>query len=160
MPSHQIKPEYLHQQLNLASKHFGVQLNLAEALLTQVLLNTAISKNAEALNQKLVTHFCQNLIISLSLVNSRPSQLAINELELSALACLLKKLTNLPEEELLTEKLSARRLSQAKEEASYLNNHLTAEEEIRQFLLPAFNQLNDYLAANQLNWPDPDGEYF
>lgn len=159
MPSQSLQPSYTNQQLSLATPQFGVQLNLGQALLTQVLLNTAVSKNAEALNQKLVTHFCQSLITSLSLVTSRHSQLAINELELSALACLLKKLTNLPEEELLTEKLSARRLSQAQEEASYLNS-LPAEEEIRQFLLPAFSQLNAYLAANQLSWPDPEGIYF
>lgn len=155
-----INTSYNQQQLNLTTSIFGIQLNLGEALLAQVLLNTAVKEKAETTNKQLIINFCQNLIISLSLVNNRISQLAINELELAPLACLLKNLANQPEEDLLIEKISNRRLSQAKEEASYLNNNLKAEEEIRQFLLPAYNQLTSYLKENNLNWPDPEGIYF
>lgn len=159
----QITAHFAHQQLSLGNEHFGIQLNLGEALLAQVLLNSALADDAaaaEITNQQLITHFCQNLMTSLSLLPSRPSQLAINELELNAQACLLKKLANQPEQELLVEKISSRRLSQAKEEASYLNNQLKAEEEIRQFLLPAFNQLEAYLQEKGLTWPDPEGSYY
>lgn len=159
MDNNQLNAQFINQSLKISGRNFGLQLNLAEALLTQVLLNKALNK-PETTNQQLVTDFCKNLLTSLSFLPSRFSQLAINELELKAQACLLKRLESELELELLLEKISNRRLSQAKEEASYLNKNLDIETEIRLFLLPAFYQLDNFLAANQLSWPDPEGVYF
>ncbi|WP_114417723.1 FliG C-terminal domain-containing protein [Marinospirillum perlucidum] len=146
------------QQVHLKDRFISWKLSLHAALMLLADLNEQLPGDDS--NYALLRTYYQRQLSSLLLLPPRERQQLLQDLNLEALACLLKILEGSASHDQLKRNLSHRRLQQLEEEPVYQKVGAPSIEDLQKGLEDFFEQLQERINHGEIQLPDPSEPYY